>query len=67
MSLVAHKVEGIALSHLFGVVSGSFQPVFACCGLLLLVSFFTNENFKNFLTGEFTKNKLHVRFYDKVG
>lgn len=58
MSLVAHKVEGLALSHLFGVVSGSFQPVFACC---------ENENFKNVLAGEFTKNKLHVRFCDKVG
>ena len=56
MSLVAHKVEGLALSHLFGVVSGSFQPVLACC-----------ENFKNVLAGEFTKNKLHVRFCDKVG
>ena len=40
MSLVAHQEGGFSLFHLFGVVSGTFQPLLPCYDLFHAVSFF---------------------------
>ena len=44
MSLVAHQKGALSLLHLFGVVSGKFQPVLASYGLFRVVPFFTSND-----------------------
>ena len=58
ISLVAHKVGGFSLFHLlFGVVSGSFQPVLACYGLYRVFPPFTNDGITCFCLANFIYNK----------
>ena len=42
--LVAHKEGSFSLFHLFGVLSGTFQPFPACHGLFRVVSLFTSDD-----------------------
>ena len=46
MQLVANKEGCFALLRLFGVVSGSFEPVLACYGLFQVVSLFKSDNLR---------------------
>ena len=58
MSLIAYK-EGFSLFHLFGVVSGMFQPIPACYDLFQVIPRFTSNNVTEcFLTCKFTTNQL---------
>ena len=42
MSCVTHQEGGFSLLHLFGVVSGTFQPL--CHGLFRVIPFFTSND-----------------------
>ena len=55
----------LSLFHLFGVVSGMFQPFLACYGLLLSFHFSQATTSQNVLTCKFTIKKLHVDFITK--
>ena len=43
MSLDAHQEGGSFLFQLFGIASGTLQPLLACYGLLRVVPFFTSD------------------------
>ena len=62
MSLVASTEAGFSLFHLFGVVSGLFQPLIACYGLYWVVPLLRATTLQNLLTCKFTINQLHVDF-----
>ena len=67
ISLVAHKVGGFSLFHLlFGVVSGSFQPVLACYGLYRVFPPFTNDGITCFVLQILSIIKRGKSYY-KVG
>ena len=65
MSLVVHQEGVFSLFKLSGVVSGTFQPLLACCGLFRVVPFFTSKTSENDLICKFTMNQLHVDFITK--
>ena len=44
MSLATHKEEDFSLFHLFGIVSGTLQPLLASYGLFCVVPFFTTND-----------------------
>ena len=63
MSSVAHKGGSFSLlCFLFGVVSGSIQPVLACSRSLHFLQVTAS---KNVLISKFTINQLHVDFITK--
>ena len=62
MSLVAHQERGFSMFHLFGVVSGTFQPLLAC---LALFHFLEAAASQNVLACKIAMNQLHVDFITK--
>ena len=65
MSLVDHQEGVFSLFHLFGVVSGTFQPLLACYDLFRVFPFFTSKGSENDLICKFNMNQLHVDFATK--
>ena len=52
MSLIAHQEKGFFLFHLFGVVSGTFQPLLASYGLFRVIPLFMRNDFTEFFDSQ---------------
>ena len=61
MSPVAHQEGDFSLFHLFGVVSGTLQPLLASYGLFCVVPFFTNNDVTEYFDSKFA-NLLRINF-----
>ena len=58
MSLVAQTAVGFSLFYLSEVVTGSFQPLLACCDLIRVVPLFTSHNVAECFDLQTTINQL---------
>ena len=60
-----HQAVGFSLVHLFGVVSGTFQPPLACYSLFRVVPFFTNNDATECFDLQFCYESTSCRFFYK--
>ena len=68
ISSVAYKEKSFSLfCLLFGVVSGSFQPVLAFYDLFCVSSVFASDNVKECFDMQTYFKSTSCRFYDKMG
>ena len=65
MSLITHQGGEFSLFHLFGVVSGTFQPVLACYGLFHVVLFFTSNDVTECFYLQIYYESISCRLYHK--